>query len=444
MHHERRMIREEVSILGLGNVGLPTAAILASKGFRVHGTDTDNRILESVRLGRIPPYEPGLASLVESAVSTGFLTVDSVVTAADFFLIAVPTPCTNVESIPRADLTHVLGAVASILPHLRRGNMVILESTVPPGMTRDVIMPAVGKAGWRPGEDIGVAFCPERLMPGSALAELASNDRVIGADSPFWAAQAERLYRSFATGRIHHTTPTAAELVKLMENAYRDVNIALANELSVLCEKLDIDAWEAIGLANRHPRVHLHSPGPGVGGQCIGAASWFLAGAFPRETGLIQSARRVNESRPQHVVDRIRSLMRPSRKARIALLGMSYKGNVRDTLGSASLRVRQLLTEQEPQWEITSSDPYGGTGELPVQPIGEALQDADLAVVLTAHDEYRALDPKECARRMRGRIILDTQGILHQDAWNGAGFRLETIGRGREGSETDSGSLQAL
>ncbi len=261
---------KKICVIGLGYIGLPTASMFASHGFGVHGVDINPKIIETLREGRIHIEEPGLATVVKAAINSGNLTVNLAPAAADVFIIAVPTPYSHHGgAIPSADMSYVTAAVESVLPFLKKGDLVILESTSPAGTTRDLIIPMIEKRGLAPGADVGVAYCPERVIPGQALKELIGNDRVIGAIDQAWGEATRKLYKSFVSGEIFITEPTVAEMVKLLENTYRDVNIALANEVALLCEKLGVNAWDVIRIANRHPRVNVHKPGPGVGGHCI-------------------------------------------------------------------------------------------------------------------------------------------------------------------------------
>ncbi|MCB4755586.1 MAG: nucleotide sugar dehydrogenase [Elusimicrobia bacterium] len=422
---------KKVCVVGLGYIGLPTASMFATHGFLVHGVDVNPLIIQTLREGKIHIEEPGLATVVKAAISSKNLHVESKPAPADVFIIAVPTPYTHQEGKdPVADMSFVQSAAESILPYLKKGNLVILESTSPPGTTRDLIVPLIQKTKLQPGSDVGVAYCPERVIPGQALRELINNDRVIGAINHFWAEETKKLYRSFVAGEIFLTEPTVAEMVKLLENTYRDVNIALSNEVAQICEKLGINVWEVIQLANRHPRVHVHKPGPGVGGHCISVDPWFIVEKYPKEAHLIRTARHINDSMPAHVVDIIERLLEGKKKAKIAVLGLSYKGNVDDLRESPSLTVLRLLKSKYPDFTLTVYDPHVESEEFPTSSIQETFQGADLAVVLTAHDEYRFLDPEEVGSLMATRLVFDAHNWLKAERWLPAGFRLFTLGKG--------------
>ena len=285
----------KVCVLGLGYIGLPTATVLASHGFEVVGVDSNGRVAEIINRGEIHIEEPGLLEAAQAVVQSGKLRAATEPVPADAFIIAVPTP---MDSNGQADMSCVLQAAKALLPHLRPGNLILLESTSPPGTSRDLLKPFFEEAGFTLGKDLYLAYCPERVLPGKILKELIENDRVIGGMDPESTEKARSLYARFVQGQLLSTTATTAEVVKLMENTYRDVNIALANETALLCETLGVDYWEMARCANHHPRVHLHSPGPGVGGHCISVDPWFIIQTSPETTPLMLVARRRNDSMP--------------------------------------------------------------------------------------------------------------------------------------------------
>lgn len=418
----------KVCVLGLGYIGLPTASMFATQGFKVLGVDVNPTVIETLRDGRLHIEEPGLATVVKAAISSKNLVVDSTPAPSDVFIIAVPTPYLHGDGVPRADMSFVMTAVHSILPHLKKGNLIILESTSPAGTVRDMIHPLVKKAGWEPGADIGLAYCPERVIPGQALKELIGNDRVIGAIDQKWGEYTKKLYKSFVSGEIFITEPTVAEMVKLVENTYRDVNIALANELAILCEKLGINVWEVVRIANRHPRVNVHNPGPGVGGHCISVDPWFLVEKFPEDTKLIRLARETNDGVPLRVAHAIESIVEGKADAKIVILGLAYKGNVDDSRESPALSVVKHLKASHPKYTLAIYDPHVKLKDFPSVSPSEAFKDADLAVVLTAHDEYKFMDPAEVGPLMAKRVVLDTHNILKAEKWVPAGFSLHVLG----------------
>src|SRR6266568_3637084 len=298
-----------ICLLGLGYIGLPTGSIFALAGKDVIGVDPSPRVQAALRSGLASFDEPELQTLVTAAINSRRLRVQTRPEAADAFIIAVPTPLDPVTN--RADLRFVRQAARDIVPLLRRGNLVILESTVPPGTTRDVLAPILAESGLVPGQDVFVAHCPERVLPGRILVELEQNDRLTGGLTPGCAERAADLYQTFVKGAIMRTDATTAEMVKVMENTFRDVNVALANEFALVAERIGVDVWEAIRLANHHPRVNVLRPGPGVGGHCIAVDPWFLVESAPEATRLIRAAREVNDAMPEHVVARLTALVTP-------------------------------------------------------------------------------------------------------------------------------------
>lgn len=423
-------------MLGLGYIGLPTASMFATHGFKVFGVDINQSIVNTLKEGKLHIEEPGLSTIVKAALSSGNLDLSNKPQAADVFIIAVPTPYNHSDSgIPTADLSYVQGALDSILPLLKKGNLVILESTSPPGTTRKLIIPAIEKRGFKIGDDIGVAYCPERVIPGQALRELIGNDRVIGAITQDWAKQTEKLYRSFVSGSIFLTEPTVAEMVKILENTYRDVNIALANEMAVICEKLNINVWEVINLANRHPRVNVHRPGPGVGGHCIGVDPWFLVELFPNEAGLIHKSRNINDHMPFHVMETIQEILGSKTAPKISILGITYKANVDDIRESPALSIINLLRKNRPDATLAIYDPHVKSKDFPAIGIKETFEGSDLILLLSPHDEYKMLDPNEVGGLMRTRILFDAHAALKSEKWIAAGFSVRVLGVGSQQKE---------
>lgn len=417
-----------VCILGLGYIGLPTAAFFAASGCEVVGVDVNTRVVEGINNRRVHLEEPGLQDMVREAVEAGRLVAREAPAPADVFIIAVPTP---LAGGCRCDMGCVEAAARAIVPHLRPGNLVILESTVGPGTTRDLLCPLLARGGLKPGKDLQVAFCPERVLPGKILEEMVYNNRIVGGIDENSARSAEKLYRRFVRGDIFLTDATTAETVKLIENTYRDVNIALANELARVSTRLGINVWEAIQLANRHPRVNLHLPGPGVGGHCIAVDPWFIVEKAPEESRLIALARQVNDQVPLHVARQCLGLLEGISSPRVALLGMAYKGNVNDTRESPALQVAHHLREQGVSLGIY--DPHLQPGDLeghglPLHTFKEAFRGADLLVVLADHREFKFLNPQKILPLVRGRQVLDTRNILEEKAWLEAGFKLTRLG----------------
>ena len=412
-----------VCVMGLGYIGLPTASILASNGCRVLGVDVDPRVVDTVNRGDIHIEEPGLHTLVQAAIQSGNLRASLTVEPCEVYIIAVPTPLTADR---HADLSYVCRAAEQIAPALQAGALVILESTSPPGTTRDKLRPILeAGSGLKAGADFTLAHCPERVMPGRILRELIENDRVVGGIDPASAEAARALYATFVAGSIFLTDATTAEMVKVIENTYRDVNIALANEAALLCEGLGIDFAQVGKLANRHPRVHLHQPGPGVGGHCISVDPWFLVDAFPEGTPLIRTARLRNDAMPAHVVAQVQAWLQGVAKPKAALLGAAFKGNVDDIRESPAIHVAELL--QSAGVQVAVHDPHVPSISAPLE---ECLKDADVVILLTDHAAYRNIDPKASATLMRARRLYDTRAFLDHASWQAAGFEVKILGAG--------------
>ena len=402
---------ETVSVIGLGYIGLPTAAVLASRKKKVIGVDINQSAVEAVNRGEIHIIEPDLDIVVHAAVTEGWLRATTVPEPADAFLIAVPTPFRDDH---QPDLSFIEAASKAIAPVLKRGDLVILESTSPVGATESM-------AGWlaaaRPdltfpqdnGEtsDIRVAHCPERVLPGHILRELVQNDRVVGGMTPRCSQAAVELYRSFVDGECVVTDCRTAEMCKLTENSFRDVNIAFANELSVICDRLDIDVWELIRLSNRHPRVKILQPGPGVGGHCIAVDPWFIVASTPEEARLIRIAREVNDAKPQWVIDKIKQMLaefmlaHPNRSVselKLACLGLTFKPDIDDLRESPALRVAEMLS-RDFTGNLLLVEP--NVVDLPealksCQKVSfdQAMEQADIVVLLVAHESFRGLQQK--------------------------------------------------
>lgn len=397
--------RTTVCVVGLGYIGLPTASILAMKGYRVVGVDVQPEVVETINQGRIHIEEPDLDILVRSAVSSGQLRAVDRPQPADVFMICVPTP---IRSDRSADLSYVEEASRAIRPLVRRGNLLILESTSPPRTTEEVVIPLAVPEGLGVGEDVFVAHCPERVLPGRILMESVQNDRIVGGATAACAARAKAFYKTFVTGDVLATTARTAEVTKLVENSFRDVNIAFANEVSILADALQVDPWEVIGLANRHPRVNILSPGPGVGGHCIRIDPWFLVGAVPDKSALIRTAREVNDGKPRWVVERIVEAARQIPAPRIGCLGLTYKADVDDLRESPALEIVRELRARN-IGEVLACDPYVRAerfGEFPLASLAEVLATCQVLVLLTDHRQFKDL-PRET---LREKVVIDTRG----------------------------------
>lgn len=395
-----------VCVVGLGYIGLPTASILASKGYQVSGVDVREDVVETINRGEIHIEEPDLDVLVKAVVANNRLKAIREPQPADIFIICVPTPFTSDH---RPDLSYVEKASRAIQPHVKPGNLIILESTSPPQTTADVVAKHAIPDGLTIGKDIFVAHCPERVLPGRILIEAVENDRVVGGLTAACTRKAKAFYDTFVTGDVLGTTAVSAELTKLVENSFRDVNIAFANELSILCDKFESDAWEIIKLANRHPRVNILTPGPGVGGHCISVDPWFLVDAAPELTPLIRTAREVNESKPHHVVEKVVKLSRQFNEPVIGCLGLTYKADVDDLRESPSLEITREL-HQRGIGEVLACDPLISSkqfSEFPLHSLDEILRRATLIVLLTDHREFLEISPAI----LHEKVVVDTRGI---------------------------------
>jgi UDP-N-acetyl-D-mannosaminuronic acid dehydrogenase len=387
-------------ILGLGYIGLPTAAVISHSGCRVIGVDVNPRVLETVNRGHVHICEPGLEPMVADAVSAGLLVAQDKPEIADVFLIAVPTPFHRYqEGIPQPDTSYVLAAAEMIAPYLRPGNLVIIESTAPVG-TAEKVAAAIEQASGLSRDQFHVAYCPERVLPGRILEELIVNDRIVGGLTPAASLAAKDFYLRFCKGSLLTTNASTAELVKLAENSFRDVNIAFANELSIICERFSVDVREIIDLANHHPRVNILQPGCGVGGHCIAVDPWFIASALPDCTPLIQAARAVNDGKVSWVVDQIQRrsdelASRYGRPIRLGCMGLAYKPDVDDLRESPAVAIVKLL--QDRGFDVLVCEPYIAEYDgLTLYPPEQVARQADLLIFLVAHAQFADLDVSNC------------------------------------------------
>lgn len=377
--------------MGLGYIGLPTAAILASRGHRVHGVDVSESVVATINRGGIHIVEPELDIVVRAAVESGRLTASTAPRAADVFMICVPTPVHHATHEP--DLGYVEKAARAVAPHVRAGNLVILESTSPPGTTEKVVGGALRAAGLDPGVDVHLAYCPERVLPGAILRESVENDRVIGGFTPACAAKVKEFYGTFVQGTVFTTHCRTAEVVKLVENASRDSQIAFANELSLVARKLGVDVWDVIELANRHPRVNILQPGPGVGGHCIAVDPWFLVSEAGPTAAFIRGARERNDSMPRECVRLIVEQARAHGARTVALLGMSYKNDIDDLRESPSVEILDVVKNEAPDLRVLVCEPnVASFGEVELTSFADCIGQADLLAVLVAHKEFREFD----------------------------------------------------
>lgn len=418
----------KICVLGLGYIGLPTAAVLATSGLEVVGVDTNPKVVETLRRGELHIEEPGLRMLLEAAQRSGRLTIADRPEPADAFIICVPTP---LAAEKKADLSYVASASEGIVSCLRPGDLVIIESTIPPGTTRDLVSPILERSGIPVGEgknELLLVHCPERVIPGQVMREIISNDRVIGGTSHAASERARDLYSRFVEGDLHLTDATTAEMVKLIENTFRDVNIALANELARVSEMLGLNVWEIIDLANHHPRVNLHRPGPGVGGHCLPIDPWFIVEKASGQAQLVSTARNVNDRQPAFVAQIIQSMIVGIDCPRVVLLGEAYKENVDDSRESPTTKLIPLL--EASSIEAVIVDPYTRCGSWNAGGIKAAAENADLLVLMCAHSEFLELDAESIGSHMRNRLLLDTRAALDLDAWRTVGFTCRLLGNG--------------
>lgn len=409
---------KRVSVVGLGYIGLPTAAVIASRGIKVIGVDVSQHAVDTINSGNVHIVEPDLDIVVRSAVQAGNLTATIKPEKADAFMVAVPTPFkVNYE----ADLSYIQSAAKAIAPVLEKGNLIILESTSPVGATEQL-------AKWleqaRPDltfpqthgndADINVAHCPERVLPGHVLRELVENDRVIGGMSEACSQKAVTLYKTFVKGECLLTNARTAEMAKLTENSFRDVNIAFANELSMICDKLSIDVWELIKLANRHPRVNILNPGPGVGGHCIAVDPWFIVSSAPDTAKLIRQAREVNDSKPHYVLQQITKAAEQFKTPVIACLGVAFKADIDDLRESPALNITKMLAAKNNATVLVVEPNINKLPEsltklgVKLVSLAEALEQSNTIAVLVDHKEFKAIP----AEKVATKAIVDTRGIF--------------------------------
>ena len=436
---------KKICILGLGYIGLPTAAMFAAHGLEVVGVDINPEILEGLLNGEPHIQELGLQPMVQQAIQSGRMRIKSAPETADAFIIAVPTPFVKESTLPesetgfsvahydrKADMRYVVSAAEAIIPVLRRSNLVILESTSPPRTTLDLVKPILERSGLLAGPDFHLAYSPERVLPGRILQELVENARVIGGIDRQSAEAGRELYSLFVRGEIVLTDTVTAEMVKLMENTYRDVNIAIANEFSRLADRFGVDVWEAIHIANRHPRVKILNPGPGVGGHCISVDPWFLVEAAPDLSPLIRTARQVNDAQPAFIQTKIERALGGLAGRKIAVLGLAYKADVDDLRESPATAIAEQLAHRGAL--VSAYEPhkpaYAPPGVEAAGSLANAVAGCELIAFLVGHQAFRQLTPARLKALTPARLALDAVGILNPVEWRQAGFKLIRLGAG--------------
>lgn len=396
---------QKICVVGLGYIGLPTASLLGTKGYDVHGVDVSQDVVDTINSGGIHIVEPDLDILVKSAVQGGKLKASIEPCEADVFIIAVPTPFREGK---KPDLSYVADATRAISPYLQAGNLVILESTSPVGTTDEVVAKILVEEGHKVGEEVYVAHCPERVLPGRILIELVENDRVVGGIDNASTQKALDFYEEFVNGKVLATTAKTAEMVKLTENSSRDVQIAFANELSMICESEGINTWEVIELANRHPRVNILNPGPGVGGHCIAVDPWFIVDRSPEYSRLIKTAREVNDSKPDWVIDRVKKCADKFKSPTIACLGLAFKADVDDLRESPAYEIVKRL-QKEVIGKLLVCEPNLKThDEFQLVTVEDAIAQSDIVLLLVDHKHFKEFKASELGEK----VVVDTRGVI--------------------------------
>ena len=394
----------KICIMGQGYIGLPTAALFTRNHCEVVGVDINEQIVENLNKGIIHIEEPGISDIIKNAVKNKVYTASLTPEKADAFIITVPTPYI-VENYS-CDLSYVITACETIIPYIEKGNTVIIESTIAPMSTDETIKPIFEKTGFTIGEDLYLAHCPERVLPGKIIEELIHNDRIIGGVTPECAVKASEVYGQFVEGDLMLTEAKTAELSKCMENTFRDVNIALANELAKICAEIGVNALDVIEMANKHPRVNLHSPGPGVGGHCLAIDPYFIYAKAPETAKIIKLARDTNNSMPDFVCEYVNKIIS---EGKIAVFGVSYKGNTGDDRESPAY---EIIAKLSTKYEIAIHDPHIENPNF--VSFEEAVKDANLILVLCDHDEFKDMDYDYINKSMAKSVIFDTKNIIKE------------------------------
>ena len=401
----------KLTTIGLGYIGLPTSIMFAKHGVDVVGVDINKEAVDKLNNGQIHIEEPGLQEAYEEVLAKDKFKASLEPERADTFIIAVPTPNNN-DEYESCDITLVMSAVKSIVPYLEKGNTLIVESTIAPRTTDDHVKPYLESQGFTIGEDIYLVHCPERVLPGKILHELVHNNRIIGGMTPECVEAGKKVYGTFVQGEMIETNAKTAEMSKLMENTYRDLNIALANELAMVCNNLDINVLEVIKMANKHPRVNIHLPGPGVGGHCLAVDPYFIIAKDPETTTLIQEGRKINRSMLQYVIEESKKILNEVNGNKIVVFGLTYKGDVDDVRESPAFDIYNEL-RKETDLEIEAYDPHVELAFVE-KDVQKAVKDASLVLILSDHSEFKTLTDNEF-EGMRDKIIFDTKNIVKND-----------------------------
>ena len=413
----------KICVIGLGYIGLPTASMFADGGASVVGVDRNEKIVSALNRGEIIIEEKGLDKLVKKVVSSGKLKASTIPEEADVFIIAVPTPITEDK---KAEMSYVVSATEDIVPFLRSGNIVILESTSPVGTVDGLMLPILEKTGLSIGTELFVGHSPERVIPGQILHELVNNSRIAGGINDISSKKIAEVYRQFVKGEIYETDTRTAELCKLAENTYRDVNIAFANELAKICEKMDINVWEAIELCNKHPRVNIHQPGPGVGGHCIAVDPWFIAEKQPETAKIIDLCRRTNDSMPEYVATEILEILGQTAAPKVTILGVTYKPDVDDMRESPILHLIELLKKKGVS--VSAYDPFVKGQDGVENDLEKAAAASDLLVLGVHHSEFKNLPFATIGKVMRHKAFYDTRNFVSTAVALDEGFHCYLLG----------------
>ncbi len=397
----------KLTVVGLGYIGLPTSIMFAKHGVDVLGVDINQKTIDSLQSGKVNIEEPGLQEVFEEVLEAGKLKVSTQPAEADAFIISVPTP-NNDDEYESCDISIVLSAVNSVLPHLKKGDTIIVESTIAPRTMDDHVKPLIEEKGFTIGEDVYLVHCPERVLPGKILEELVYNNRIIGGVTPNCVEAGKRVYSTFVQGEMIETNARTAEMSKLMENTYRDLNIALANEITKISNNLDVNVLDVIEMANKHPRVNIHSPGPGVGGHCLAVDPYFIIAKDPEHSPLIQTGRKVNRSMPEYVVENVKRILSDVEDAKVSVFGLTYKGDVDDIRESPAFDIYKLL--QEESLEVTAYDPHVEL-DFVEKDIKNATENASLVLILSDHSEFKSFKDSDFVN-MKNKIIFDTKNVV--------------------------------
>jgi UDP-N-acetyl-D-mannosaminuronic acid dehydrogenase len=402
-------MKMKICIIGQGYIGLPTAALFTKNGCNVVGVDVDEEIVNNLNKGKIHIEEPGIGEIIKEAVKNDSYHASLEPEKSDVFIITVPTP--YIKENYSCDLSYVIAACNEILEYVEEDNTIIVESTIAPMSTDNVVKPIFEKKGFVIGENLYLAHCPERVLPGKIIEELIHNDRIIGGITPECSDKAAEVYSIFVKGNIMKTEAKTAELSKCMENTFRDVNIALANELAKISAEIGVNALDVIALANKHPRVNIHSPGPGVGGHCLAIDPYFIYALAPDTAKIIKLARDTNKSMPEFVVNYVEKILnKQNQNSKIAILGVSYKGNTGDTRESPAFEVIGNLSDKK--YELSIHDPHVINSNY--ESFEDAIKDASLCLILSDHDQFKKLDYEYIIKNMKNPIIFDTKNIIKE------------------------------